>query len=178
MQNFKGDALELQMIGAMSPISDQLSGQKDLFFDGCYETQPLGELIFDGERAPLANAIDRQVFIESFKDMIDAFVAGGTFEAYLTVFRKIFGDDVVVDFTVPAAGRLQIDITATGFELSHFIARELSGSVYTNYAVLERSTLDNICFRTVKGFVSEYELTQMLYEMVPAGIFTEISLTI
>lgn len=177
MQFFKGDDTEQKIYLIGSPIMDALSAQKDAFLAGAFTAGPLGELIYQDSRSPLANAIDEDVFTESFPIVFDAFIAGGSFESYLTVFRNVFGDDVVVTFTVPAAGRLQIDIAATGVELSDMLARTISGVSYTYDEVVDR-VLDNIAFRTVKGFITQYELEQMLFEMVPAGIFTEITLNV
>ncbi len=177
MQFFKGDDVEQKMYAIGSPIMDALSGQKDLFLAGALTAGPLGALIYDDNRAPLANAIDKDVFTQSFSIVFDAFVSGGSFESYLTVFRNVFGDDVEVTFTVPGPGQLEIDIVATGVELSHFVARTLSGSVYTFDDVVTTDG-DNISFRTVKGFITQYELEQMLFEMVPAGIYTQITLDV
>ena len=175
MQFYKGDATEKKFYDAGSPALDQCSLAKDEFFEGAYDAAPLGDLIFDSGRAPLANAIPRAIFRDSFKQIFDAFVAGGTFESYLTVFRKIFGTDVVVEFTVPGPGQLNIDITATGVELSDFVARYIEDNTYILDEVIDDEG-DNIAFQTVKGFQSQYDLEQMLKEMVPAGIYTEITL--
>src|ERR1044071_6027784 len=99
-QFYKGDALEQKVFSVVKPTLDNISLQKDLFFDGSYEASGLGEVIFDAGLSPLSNAISRDVFRDAFKQIFDAFVAAGTFESYLTVFRKIFGDDVSVNFAV------------------------------------------------------------------------------
>lgn len=177
MQNFKGDATELKYDGAAEPIMTQLSEDKDEFFDEAYACFVLGEVLYDSMRAPLANAIKREIFRESFSSIFQAFVEVGTFESYLTVFRNIFGDEVDVEFTVPAPGRLQINIEASDLILSNFAARYIEDNTYLFDTVVDDAG-DKILFRTVKGFQSQYELEQMLFEMVPAGIFTEISLTV
>ncbi len=177
MQFFKGDDVEQKVYSVGQPIMDILSSQKDAFYAGALTCASLGEIIYQDSRSPLSNAIDEDVFIQSFYIVFDAFVSGGSFESYLTVFRNIFGDDVAVTFTVPGPGQLNIDIEATGVELTDFIARTLSGFTYTYDEVVTRD-LDNISFRTVKGFITQYELEQMLFEMVPAGIYTEITLNV
>ena len=176
-QFFKGDAEERRYYNSGQPIMSDLSTQKDLFFDDAYACFILGELLYDTNRAPLANAIRRDIFRESFSTIFDAFLLAGSFEAYLTVFRKIFGDDVDVEFTVPAPGKLQIDIVAAGFELSDFLARRIEANTYVYDEVIDDEG-DNIAFQSVKGFTSQYELEQMLFEMVPDGIYTEITLAV
>ncbi len=134
-------------------------------------------MIYDTGRSPLSNAIVRSIFRESFKEIFEAFIAGGTFESYLTVFRKIFGDDVVVEFTVPDPGKLEIDITAAGLEISEFLARYIEDDAYVFDEIIDYEG-DTIVFQGIKGFETQYEVEQMLRELVPAGIFTTISLTI
>lgn len=178
-QKFKNaDAIELKFYNSAAPQFDILSAERDDFFDGAYEAYPLGGVLWDLGATPLANAIDRTIFIESFPAIYDAFIAVGTPEAYLTVFRKIFGDDVVVEFTVPAPGKLNIAIEAQGLLLTNFISREIGDDAYILSNIVTQDGLYNIVFQSIKGFTSQYELEQMLYEMVPAGIFTTITLTL
>lgn len=177
MQFFKGDAKEKKYYNSAAPVAQALALQKDLFQEDAYNGAGLGDLIYQTERSPLTNAITQEIFRISFKEIFEAFVAVGTFESYITVFKKIFGDDVVITFTVPAPGKLGIDIEAAGVELSEFVSRYIEDNAYLFDFIVDEDG-DNIVFQTVKGFQSQYELEQMLFEMVPAGIFTTISLTL
>lgn len=177
MQYFKGDVTELKFYNSSEPTLNQLSVDKDEFEENAYTVSDLGELIFDTKRAPLTNAISRDIFRLAFKEIFEAFVKVGTFEAYLTVFNKIFGEEVDVNFVVPAPGRLQINIVSNGIELSNFVSRYIYDNAYLFDQIIDFSN-NEIVFQTIKGFTSQYELEQMLFEMVPAGIFTEISLTL
>lgn len=176
MQYFKGDDLEKKFYDAGKVILEELSLQKDLFFAGAYEAAPLGDMIYETERAPLAKAIDPLIFREAFKEIFDAFTVAGSFESYLTVFRKIFGESVDVTFVIPDPGKLEINIEASELELSEFLSRYIAENQYLFDEIVD-DELDNIVFQTVKGFESQYELEQMLRELVPAGVWTEISLT-
>lgn len=177
MQYFKGDADEVKVTAAVLPITDGLSLQKDLFFEHAYEAAPLADVIYLDNRSPLARAMPQAIFRASFRQIFDAFQAAGSFESYLTVFRKIFGEDVDVQFTVPGPGMLEIDINAQGLEVSNFVARRIENNAYVFEPVVTQDG-DQIVFRTVQGFQSQYELEQMLFELVPGGIYTEISLSI
>lgn len=177
MQYFKGDADELKMIAVATPAMDTVSSDKDDFLAGCYEAAPLGDIIYEDARSPLANAIVQDIFRTSFKQIFDAFIESGTFESYLTVFQKIFGEEVVVEFTVPDPGKLQINIEADGVELSDALVREIQDNQYILDELIDDED-DNIAFQTLKGFTSQYELEQMLFELVPAGVYTEINLTL
>ncbi len=186
MQKFnQNDEVEQQFIEAGTPAFDIVDIGKDEFFEEAFQAAPLGDLLWENDLAPLSRAILQTIFRESFSDIIESFIAGGTFESYLTVFRKIFGEGVEVTFdaenltagSMLAPGKLNIDIVAEGFEISDFVARSIEDNAYLFEEVIDDEG-DNIVFQTIKGFQSQYELEQMLFEMVPGGIFTEITLDI
>lgn len=176
-QFFKGDETELKYYNSGAPILQTLSQQKTDFYEDAYGCFVLGELLYDNGYAPLSNAIPREIFRESYAALFESFVVAGTFEGYLSVFRQIFGPDVEVVFTVPGPGQLNIDITSAGVVLSPFITRYIENNAYVLDNIVDDEG-DRIVFQTVKGFESQYELEQMLFEMVPDGIYTEIDLTI
>lgn len=176
-QLFKGDDKEIQFYQSGRTIAEVLSASKSEFFDQAYACAVLGELIYDNSLAPLANAIPREIFRETFSALFDSFLFSGSFESYLSVFKSIFGDDVDVTFTVPGPGKLNIDIVATGLATYGIILREIVDDAY-QYHTLVDDVGDRIVAQAVKGFESQYELEQMLFEMVPAGIYTEITLTV
>lgn len=176
-QFFKGDSEELKYYNSGAPILGSISLQRDSFLAGAYSSFVLGDVLFDNERSPLANAIPRNIFREAFETIFDAFVVAGTFESYLTVFRNIFGPEVDVTFTVPGPGKLNIDIVTAGVAVYDFVARTIVDDEYVYDEIIDDEG-DNIIFRGIKGFESQYELEKMLFEMVPNGIYTEITLTI
>jgi hypothetical protein len=177
MQYFKGDATELKMYNSASNIMTILSSGLSDYFDNAYNGIELGEFLFDEKRIPLTNAIKREIFIDCFKEILEAWAFCGTFESYLTVFRKIFGEDATIEFTIPAVGRLQIDIETSGLVEYNFIAREIVNNAYVFYDIVD-DVGDNIVFENFKGIETEAELEKILFQMVPNGIFTEVSLTI
>lgn len=178
-QFFKGDATELKYYNSVKPISDILSAQKSEFFDEAYGCFVLGDLLYDNGYAPLANAIPREIFRESFATIFESFLSAGSFESYISVFKNVFGNDVEVTFTVPGPGKLQIDIVATGLQIYGTLLRVINDmSDSYDYYTLVDDEGDRIVLQGVKGFNSQYDLEQMLKEMVPAGIFTDINLTV
>ena len=177
MQFFKGDEKEIKMYESGRPPFSQVDTQKNLFFALAYFTATLGDVIYEDGRSPLANAIPEEIFRQSFNEIFTSFSSAGTFESYIVVFKKIFGDTVVIDFEVPGPGKLNINIESDGIELADFVARYIFDDEYMFDEVIDDEG-DNIVFQGVKGFQSQYELEQMLFEMVPAGIYTEITLEI
>jgi hypothetical protein len=177
MQYFKGDETELKMVAIPETFLGLAEIDKDSFLADCYSVPQLGEIISVDNRSPLANAIILSIFRTSFNEIFQAFIQVGAFESYLTVFRKIFGETVDVTFTVPAAGKLEINIVSSGIELSNFITRYIEDNAYVFDTIVD-DVGDNIVFQSIKGFQTQYELEKMLFEMVPAGVFTDINLTI
>lgn len=176
-QKFKGDALELKFEAAGKPTIDTIDLQKETFFDEAYDCAVLGDMIHDNDLSPLINAIKKEIFRDTFQALFESFRSAGTFESYISVFKKIFGDSVTITFTIPAAGKLTIAIIAEGIEESPFVAQEIVDNTYEFNNVVDDED-DNIVFQTIKGFQTEYELRQMLFEMVPDGIWTTITLTL
>lgn len=176
MQFYKGDAEEQKYYNSVQPISDVLSGQKDLFLSDAYACFVLGELLYDNDFAPLANAIPREIFRETFSTVFENFLKAGTFESYMEVFVKVFGEDVDVTFT-QSAGQLGIDIIATGLQLSNWVSKRIVSNAYV-YEDMVDDTAEQLVFQSVKGFETQQELEKMLFELVPDGIYTEISLTV
>lgn len=174
---FKGDALEVQVFEAMEPTLLQIGLSLDDCFENIYESEPLGAFLWDEGRVPLTNAIRRDIFIGCFKQIFEAWTFCGTPEAYLTVFRKIFGDDAVIEFTIEGPGHISIDVTTDSVTLSPFIARRIVDNAYVFDNVVDDEG-DNICFQTVLGIETSYELSKVVFSMQPNGIFTEVSLTI
>lgn len=177
MQYFKGDALELKMYESGKGAMDAVSLSLDEFYDDAYDSQPFGDLIAANDFAPLSKAIALAIFRASFNEVFNAFVKFGTFESYISVFKKIFGDDVDIVFEVPGPGQLNIDIQTANLEIANFVARRIVGNAWVYDQVVDQDG-DKILFRSVKGFTSQYELQQMLFELVPAGVYTEITLTV
>lgn len=177
MQYFKGDAEELKFYESGKEIFDLIDAQKNLFATGAYNAFDLGGVIYDLKKSPLSNAIKRETFREAFAEIFSAFKNSGTFESYINIFTKIFGETVAITFTVPGPGQLNIDIVADGVLLYDFGARTIVDNAYVFDEVVDR-VADNIAFQTVKGFTSQYELETMLFELVPGGIYTTISLSV
>lgn len=176
MQFFKGDDDEKKFASSMVPTLEALSTSKSEMFDGLYTTGPLGDLIYSSNRSPLATAIRQEIFRVAFNEIFTAFISAGSFESYLTVFRKIFGTDVNIQFAVPGPGKLNIAIIASSITVDNLVARYIESEVYLFDELIDYDG-NNIAVGTIKGFQSQYELETMLFEMVPNGIFTTISLS-
>lgn len=178
VQAFKAtDTVEAKVYEALRPIVDAISLDEDDFYDQAYSTYGLGGVLYDLGAAPLTNAIRREIFLDTFTTLFASFRFAGTFELYISTFKSIFGDDAVVEFTVPDPGKLEINIEASGVVLDRFVARNIEDDEFVYHPIVDEVG-DNIVFSRIKGFQTQYETETMLFQVVPGGIFTTITLTI
>lgn len=175
MEFFKGDETEQKIVAAGSPVLAAISLSLDEFFDGAYGAAPLGGIIFDDEMVAVAKAMARDVFIRSFKELFDSWTAAGTFDSYILLFKKIFGDDSSIEFEVPGPGLLNINIIAGEFDENLFVAREIVDNEYV-YSEIVDDEGDNIVFTTVHGVESQHDLEKILFTVTPVGILTTIGI--
>lgn len=176
MQYFKpNDQLEQKFVNSFEELIAQIIAEKQAFYASAYETKPFGDMIWDAKSTPLANAIKKTIYRDFFNEIFTQFRFAGSFESYISVFKKIFGETVELEFVIPDPGKLNINITANDIVLNDFIARYISENQYFYDEIIDYD-LDNIVFQNIKGFESEYEVNQMLFELVPNGIYTQIAL--
>lgn len=177
MKYFKGDDKELKVYQAGDGMLTSISLALNEYFEDVYGSKPLGAFLFDEQRFPLTNAIKRDIFINCFQELFQAWSFCGTFESYILVFKKIFGEDSTIVFTVPDPGKLTIDITSTGLQDYEFLARAIVENEYISDTVVD-DVGDTIVFSAVQGIETQSELEKVLFTMVPNGIYTTVSLTI
>ncbi len=176
LQQFKEtDTVEARVTQCFVPTLDTLGDSLDDFFVGAWEAYPLGEVLYDTARSPMAGPVTRQVFRTSFFAIHDLFTRPGTFEFYMDVFKAIWGDDVVVDFVVPDPGELEINIEALQVEDYEALARRVEDNVYVFDEIVDEDG-DNLIFRDTKGIKTQPEIDQLMTEIAPAGIFCTTTL--
>lgn len=178
VQAFKeNDETEKAVADAADSMFTPVIAARDSFFGGAYIAKPLGDVLRASQGTPIAKAINPQVFRDTFPNLFESFTYTGTFRAYLYALQKIFGEDVDVTFTIPAPGRLQVDVIATNLSDFDFQVAEIDGPVYV-FSTIVDDVGDTIVFSSFLGFETQYELEQLFSEMVPQGIFVEVTLQI
>jgi hypothetical protein len=175
-QKFKGDAFELKMEAAGGKAFEATDLALEAMYDGCYQASDWLLSLYDNGRMPFSERVPRDSFVEFFKQALGNFQVTGTFEAYLFILEAIFGEGTVVLFDVPAAGKLEILVNAASSLEFGFQAREIEDG---DYVPVDMATTDGelLQFRGISGIDSEAELTQLLAELIPAGIWTDIGLS-
>lgn len=172
-QYFKGDAVEKQFIGSGLPIVTQTSHALDLFLEEGYDSTPFLLMLYDENRIPFSERINRLAFVDFIKEIYNRFPFVGSFDTYLYVLRAIFGSLSEIFFEVPAPGKLRIDINATSSLDFDFAGRYSTGEEF-----IVTDNLGNILtFRGIAGIETEYELNLLFSEILPIGITPDLNLT-
>jgi hypothetical protein len=174
-QKFKGDATELKVEASASPAFDLASLSKDQFLESGFTAAPFLLMLYDEGRMPFSDRIPRDSFVEFIQEALSRFPFTGTFDSYLFILEKVFGEGSGVLFDVPAAGKLEILVNAASSILSDLVAVELSSGQYVT-SELVNEDLALLQVSGISGIDSEYKLTQLLAELIPAGIFPDVTL--
>ncbi len=179
IQRFKpNDPVETKTLAAIVPTIEALTDDHDDFYEGAFTAAPLGDVLFDLERDPLAGVIDPITFRESFWAIHQLFTRPGTFEFYLTLFRAIWGEDVEVTFTIPSPGVLQIGIAGElESETKNLVAREVVGVDYVYHKFITQDG-DYILTQGYRGLKTQADADRLIAELAVQGIYTTLTLTL
>lgn len=179
MQRFKtNDPTEPQVYNLLLPILETLGLDRDTFFDEAFETFGLGGVLYDLDRDPIADVVTRDVYQNGYPAIHELFTRPGTFEFYISVFRKIFSDDVDVQFQIPDPGKLNIIVSAFTFQTFNLTAREIVDDAYVNSPLVTSDTNDFIMVQGVKGIKTQEEIEGLLSEISAYGVYTTVELVI
>lgn len=176
MQNYKGDANELKMQAVTNPVFDLQAVAQDDFMANGYQSTPFLLMLYDEGRAPFSDRILRDTFVSFVKEALANFPFTGTAECYLSILRSIFGESTEVRFEIPAAGKLSIDVIAVDNLFFGFQCAELDEDTGELVLFDMVDELDNnLDFRIVPGIESASELELLLSEIIPMGIFSDVT---
>ncbi len=176
VQFFKGDALEKQMIAVgETPIALTGAALDDMYAE-CYESAQFILMLYDEGRMPFSERIKREVFVDFIKQILNRFPFTGTFDSYLFVLYQIFGMLSTTTFTVPSPGKLGIAVNAAAnIEFDAVVRTFEDGAFVTSELITDE--FEKLIFIGISGINTEYELTLLFSEIMPAGITPDITLT-
>lgn len=175
MQKFKNDYEENSIIRALTPISTAQNTELVNMYNGEYDCYKLGEVLYDNQISSMSKGIAKEIFVKCFNTLFSYWQQAGTYESYLYVFKKIFGEDSVIEFTNIAPGNLQIDITTSSTELTDWTRQAIG--VETDNTITDE-TLAAIQFQIQIGIIDFYYVQEVLNSLVPAGVFVDINFTV
>jgi hypothetical protein len=174
-QKFKGDDTELKMEAAAESAFDLCDVSLDKFYQEGYDASPFLLMLYDEGRMPFSDRVPRDSFVEFIREALERFPFTGTFESYIFILQAIFGPGSGVLFNVPAAGKLEILVNASSSLEFDLVAREVIEGVITEFTMVDYLG-NTLTARGLSGIDSEFELQMLLAELIPAGIFPDITL--
>lgn len=176
-QKFKGDILELQVEAAAQPAFDSVRIGLDDFYDGGYQASDFLLMLYDQGRMPFSERVPRDSFVAFIKQALPNAQVTGTFESYLFIIKAIFGELSEVLFDVPGPGKLSMLVNASDVIEFDFEGREFVDGAFETFTI-ETSDDEGLQFRAIAGINSAGQLSQLLSELIPAGIFPAITLDV
>jgi hypothetical protein len=175
MQYFKGDATEMKFDEAGKPAMDVCGVALSQYYNQAYDAETFLLMLYDEGRMPFGSKIPRDAFVSFIRQAIPNFPRTGTFQMLIFLIKEIFGEVTEVLFTVPAPGRLQIEINAAAvIEFNAIHHKVINGIEEVGNIVDADGNL--LTFVGISGIDTEYDFNQVFSEIFPAGIVPEITL--
>jgi hypothetical protein len=169
------DDTEKKMYDSGNHIIEVCDLALDEFYENGFTCSPFLLMLYDEGRIPFSTRIPRDAFVSFIIGALENFPFIGTFEIYLFIIRSIFGSISEIFFTVPAPGKLSIDISASAALEFNFVGRETVDGVTEFFDILDDEG-NTLVFRGIPGINNAYELGLMFSEIMPAGIVPDISI--
>jgi hypothetical protein len=178
MQYFKNDEIEKKIVNVGQKIFSAIQNDCLLFFNNAYDSWKLGEVLYDEKTTDFHISIKRDIFKKSFNQIFEKWRVVGNFESYITVFKKIFGDNSEITFERISPAHLKINIQTTNNNVSEFLVRKIEDEVVEDNLLITSDTADTIMFQDVLGIENFEEVQAILNSLNPAGIYLEVNFTI
>ncbi len=177
IQAFKEtDTTEAAIQNFLMPVLDILGVDRDTFYSECFESYLFGDVLFDLSRDPLVDVITQEVYRASFPAIHELFTRPGTFEFYISVFRKVFPEDVDIQFEIPDPGKLEITLNALTLAQFYLLTRRIVADVYVYENLVTSGANEKILVRGTSGIKTQSEIEGLVAEISAYGIYTTVTL--
>lgn len=176
IQPFKEtDELEATVTSVFVPSIDAFEADLLAFFENIYTCRPLGEILFANKNNPLVNVVPEEVFVTSYPTIFEFFKRPLGYESWLTLLRKIFGEEVEIEFDVPEPGILVINIGALVIENADALARVIEDGQYGYDEIITQPDSDNLAFQAPQG-LTQQELDALINSLPIFGVSVQATL--
>ena len=135
------DTLEAKVRQVFLPKLEELGVAHDDFYNGAFESYPLGDVLWETKVDPIAEAIIKDIYRTVYAAIHAMADTPATFEYWIAIFTAVWGETGAVRFVVPAPGKLEINID--GFLMKDFEAATDAGD-----QLVTTTDLDQIIFRS------------------------------
>jgi hypothetical protein len=172
----ENDTNEEKVKNVIAAFMDAVDEDLDSFWEFAFTTYGLGQVLRDTSADPVSKMLILSAFLRSFKTIHESYQKPGTYNFYLDIFRKIWGETVAVEFTNPAPGVLLINLDATDFQQEILLARDIVDGQYVFPELVTTDTGENIIVRVTITPWTEIEVLKLMRALAPAWLYYEVSL--
>lgn len=96
VQKLINDSEENKFFNVWLQLFQQTMSDLQDYFNLVYESQLLGELIFDNQLSEIAKIINRELFIKTYWQIFNEETKNGTVDAHLYILYAIFGSNATI----------------------------------------------------------------------------------
>ncbi len=164
------DLRDQRFSNVFDDLDDGINSDLDTFFNQCYSSYLLGEILWENDLDPIAKVLKLDYYQRAFNAIHDLFTRPGTYEFFLSVFRAMWGADVEVYFTIIQPGQLKIEIFGSTPTYNEILYREIVGNFYV-YGNIETEDGDSITAQESTGPQTVEELLMIMSELGVNGIY-------
>lgn len=171
VENIRNNQTEREMQEVLNSVCIPQAEEIRKFFANAYVSEAFGAALFDSGYMGLFGVIDRNYFIKNYPSIFSYIAKAGTSEAYIGLFKALFGDSTTVTFDFGApAGTIDVDIVA---DLDSFIwvTQDQVDNIVT------QDTAEEVIFTTLFGELTLNQTESLLKLLVPHGILATFNIT-
>lgn len=168
MQKCIDDVFENKFINVWISLFTQTMVDLQSYYEQAYESQILGQIIYDNQLADIAKAISRSLFIKTYWQIFAEQQKNGTIDAHLYILYAIFGGDATI--VVEQADPLH--------PIFHILTKSIALNQWVTRAGEKMVTRagDNLVFRSVLADLTNEEIAALLKMTANYGEFLEFEI--
>lgn len=168
MQKVRNDVFENKFINVWLSLWNQTLADLQNYYNLAYESQALGQIIFDNQLADIAKVISRDLFIKTYWQIFQEQTKNGTLDAHLYILYAIFGGEATIVVENPAPLHTIFHIATNSIALSQWTTTSGDNMVTTSGDFLK--------FRTILQDLSNAELASLLQATANYGEYLEFDI--
>ncbi|PSV50044.1 hypothetical protein [Photobacterium indicum] len=137
-------------------------------------SKALGYVLYDSDAIELGFEIDREFFAEHYMSIFEAMASNGVRESWIKLIKALLGEDTLVEFEIPNAGHLRVNVKEKITEPPQGLILE-NGGEYGGIA--ETAGINKgIMMNRVSSNYTINQARNVLENLAVEGIFTEFNL--
>lgn len=171
-QNFNGDSLELKFCGSFDLVFKDMRTALLALLEKSYGDKALGYTLYDAPATPLNSVFERDVFALYYDAIFKSFPYAGSFESYIFILKKLFGEQAGITFEILAPAAIRIEIASdknTWFKWIESIIQKIK---------ISDDNGNIIHFRRALQMTDHYKVRSILNIFKNPGVYIEFNISL